>query len=58
MTLRNVGGGIMDMFRGDDNFQVGQNTKKHTVDVFKFSGGIMSEGVWPSDKFLNQIVDP
>ena len=41
-TLRNVGGGIMDMFRGDDNFQVGQNTKKaHGGRVHKALGGIM-----------------
>ena len=58
-TLRNVGGGIMDMFRGDDNFQVGQNTKKaHGGRVHKFSGGIMSSAGMAFPQFINQIANP
>ena len=58
-TLKNIGGGIMDMFRGDDNFQVGQNTKKaHGGRVHKFSGGIMSAAGMAFPQFINQIANP
>ena len=58
-TLKNIGGGIMDMFRGDDNFQVGQNTNKaHGGRVHKFSGGIMSAAGMAFPQFINQIANP
>ena len=58
-ALRNVGGGIMDMFRGDDNFEIGSNTKKaHGGRVHKFSGGIMSAAGMAFPQFINQIANP